>query len=241
MIHIANVEYALLLSILSLSKNPFYAFGSRVKGTQEKYSDLDICYIEPLSSKVLYTIKEMLEDSNLTFRVDIVDFHSASDTFQKLIKDDLVKLPRVVIKQPCSQEEWILYHDIRIKAVFSMTPSVAYEPSHPVFSENNHHHFIFYLDNQPLGILYIEITSTHSAIIRNVTLNTKDKTSLYGAALIHLVHRWLQELKIHHVNLQCQPETNVFFGELGYSEMQFQNKQPGLSQNIEMGRYLHIS
>lgn len=58
----------------TLSKYPyhFYAYGSRVKGTARKYSDLDICYQEKIPSYVLVEIEKDLEESDLPFIVELV-------------------------------------------------------------------------------------------------------------------------------------------------------------------------
>jgi predicted nucleotidyltransferase len=65
------------LSILQqiLSKYPyhFYAYGSRVKGKAGKFSDLDLCYQENIPRKVIYQIKDELEESDLPFFVELVN------------------------------------------------------------------------------------------------------------------------------------------------------------------------
>ncbi|CAG8478889.1 5436_t:CDS:10 [Cetraspora pellucida] len=50
----------------------FYAYGSRVKGTARKFSDLDLCYQEEMPWNVYGRVKEDLEESNLPFKVDLV-------------------------------------------------------------------------------------------------------------------------------------------------------------------------
>jgi predicted nucleotidyltransferase len=75
---------------------PVWAFGSRVKWTAKTYSDLDLAIIAPqtLSLTKMATIKEAFEESNLSIRVDIVDWATTSDTFRKIIEQD-----KVVIQQ----------------------------------------------------------------------------------------------------------------------------------------------
>ncbi|CAG8470055.1 6207_t:CDS:10 [Cetraspora pellucida] len=50
----------------------FYAYGSRVKGTARKFSDLDLCYQEEMPWNVYGRVKEDFEESNLPFKVDLV-------------------------------------------------------------------------------------------------------------------------------------------------------------------------
>jgi predicted nucleotidyltransferase len=58
-----------------LSKHPyrFYAYGSRVKGTARKFSDLDLCFQEEIPREIIYQIKDELEESDLPFFVELVD------------------------------------------------------------------------------------------------------------------------------------------------------------------------
>lgn len=77
-----------------LQKHPyiFYAYGSRVKGTQHKFSDLDLCYKDKIPGHIAATIKGEFEDSDLPFTVDLVYWEHFDNDFKKLIVKDLVKL-----------------------------------------------------------------------------------------------------------------------------------------------------
>jgi len=69
-----------------------WAFGSRARRTAKPYSDLDLALItrEPLSLAQWAAITDAFELSDLPVRVDIVDWAGASETFRKLIKQDMV-------------------------------------------------------------------------------------------------------------------------------------------------------
>lgn len=58
-----------------LGKYPyrFYAYGSRVKGTARKYSDLDLCYQEEVPLSVISQLREEFTESNLPFEVELVN------------------------------------------------------------------------------------------------------------------------------------------------------------------------
>jgi len=73
MIKIEAKDFQLLKQILSKYPYHFYAYGSRVKGTARKFSDLDLCYQEDIPSEVIYQIKGELEESNLPFFVELVN------------------------------------------------------------------------------------------------------------------------------------------------------------------------
>jgi predicted nucleotidyltransferase len=66
---------------------PVWAFGSRVQGTAKAYSDLDLAIItqQPLSLTKTAALKEAFDESNLSIRVDIVDWATTSETFRQII------------------------------------------------------------------------------------------------------------------------------------------------------------
>ena len=82
----------LLLGILSKYPYRFYVYGSRVKGCSRRYSDIDICYFEDIPSLELHEIKESLDESNLTIKVDLVAVAELSKEFFKAIEKDLVEI-----------------------------------------------------------------------------------------------------------------------------------------------------
>ena len=63
------------------------AFGSRVDGKPKDYSDLDLALAGPAKLDVakLASLKEAFEDSDLPFRVDVLDWNSISEEFRKVI------------------------------------------------------------------------------------------------------------------------------------------------------------
>ncbi len=63
------------------------AFGSRVQNRAKHYSDLDIAVVgcERIHRSRFYRLKEAFEDSVLPFRVDVLDWHTISESFRKVI------------------------------------------------------------------------------------------------------------------------------------------------------------
>jgi predicted nucleotidyltransferase len=64
------------------------AFGSRVHGRcLKKFSDIDLAIIAdtPIDSGRLSELKEAFSESDLPYRVDVVDYASASQTFRDII------------------------------------------------------------------------------------------------------------------------------------------------------------
>jgi uncharacterized protein len=64
------------------------AFGSRVTGTTKKYSDLDLAVVGPrrLDPDTLRLLKEAFEESDLPFRVDVIDWDATAESFRKVIE-----------------------------------------------------------------------------------------------------------------------------------------------------------
>lgn len=76
-----------------------WAFGSRVNGRAKKYSDLDIAVLsdKPLSLYDYATLKEAFDESDLPYRVDIVDWAAATETFQAIIQKNKITIqPKVL-------------------------------------------------------------------------------------------------------------------------------------------------
>jgi uncharacterized protein len=71
-LQINKTDYYILQSILSKYPYQFYAYGSRAKGTAKKYSDLDLCYQENIPSYKVVKLEEELENSDLSFMVELV-------------------------------------------------------------------------------------------------------------------------------------------------------------------------
>lgn len=75
-----------------------WAFGSRVKGAAKKYSDLDLAVIteQPLSMALMAELRQALDESDLTIKVDVVDWAQTSATFRKIIEEN-----KMVVQKRC--------------------------------------------------------------------------------------------------------------------------------------------
>ena len=73
-----------------LPKATVWAFGSRVTGKAKPYSDLDLAIIstQALPLSVMAELQEAFAESDLTIRVDLVDWATASDTFKSIIQQN---------------------------------------------------------------------------------------------------------------------------------------------------------
>jgi len=65
------------------------AFGSRITANAAKYSDLDlaICSDQIIDRSLIWKLEEAFSDSNLPFRVDVLDWQNISDQFRDKINE----------------------------------------------------------------------------------------------------------------------------------------------------------
>ena len=71
-----------------------WAFGSRAKWTAKPYSDLDLAVIsrQPLPIATMADLRQSFDDSDLTIKVDFVDWATTSAPFRKIIEESKVVL-----------------------------------------------------------------------------------------------------------------------------------------------------
>lgn len=73
-----------------------WAFGSRTQGRARSYSDLDLVIMtdEPLPLRVMADLVEDFAESDLPWKVDIVDWASTDAVFRSIIACDRVLVQR---------------------------------------------------------------------------------------------------------------------------------------------------
>lgn len=98
MIHMEPRHLEIMKAILKKYPYTFYAFGSRVKGTQKRLSDLDIGFFDDIPGNILSHIREDFEESNLPFTVDLINLNTCDKKFRSHIESDLVLLQEIAIK-----------------------------------------------------------------------------------------------------------------------------------------------
>ena len=77
-----------------------WVFGSRTRKAK-KTSDLDLCIKGKtlISLKLLAYLRNDFSESNLPYKVDIVDWHSLNDSFKKIVERDKVLLNKIERKE----------------------------------------------------------------------------------------------------------------------------------------------
>jgi predicted nucleotidyltransferase len=90
MINITKHEQEIILDIIKryVPACEVRAFGSRVNGKVKAYSDLDLAVVgdSKLDNNTLFDMKELFQESELTFRIDLLDWHAISPEFRKVIE-----------------------------------------------------------------------------------------------------------------------------------------------------------
>jgi len=70
------------------------AFGSRVHGHHKRYSDLDIALKgdRPIEQRFLGYIQEHCDQSNIPYKIDIMDYQHLSLEFKEIIDRNAIEL-----------------------------------------------------------------------------------------------------------------------------------------------------
>jgi type I restriction enzyme S subunit len=89
MIALSNSELKIINDILQVNvpNCKAKAFGSRVKGEFKENSDLDLAIVGngKLGFSKMGELKLSFEESDLPFRVDVLDYNSISENFRNII------------------------------------------------------------------------------------------------------------------------------------------------------------
>ena len=89
-------QRAIVLAILRqhVPDREVWAFGSRATRTAKRHSDLDLAVIsdQPLGFDVAARLAEAFSESDLPWRVDVVDWAITGDAFRRIIERDKVVL-----------------------------------------------------------------------------------------------------------------------------------------------------
>lgn len=96
MINLTQEQISLVKDIIYryLPNCKISVFGSRATGIAKKFSDLDLVIrsYEAISPIIMFKIKEDLAESDLPFRVDVMDWQSISDEFLNAIQSKLIEI-----------------------------------------------------------------------------------------------------------------------------------------------------
>lgn len=93
-IAVSEADWSIIRNILRAHVPDYtvWAFGSRAIGRAKQYSDLDLAISggKPLGIDLIAQLAEAFGESDLPYKVDIVDWTTASEAFKKVIERDRV-------------------------------------------------------------------------------------------------------------------------------------------------------
>jgi len=99
-IEIEPEHWAIVYDILQkyVPQYEVWAFGSRARGQAKKFSDLDLPIMtdQPLTLDVSAGLGDEFSESDLPWKVDIVDWACTSESFRAIIERDKVVVKRSV-------------------------------------------------------------------------------------------------------------------------------------------------
>lgn len=91
MINLEEKYLNILKSILSrYSSYNFYLFGSRITASIKPFFDIDLLYFDSIPNKEIMELEEALEESNIPYKVDLVEYNKCADEFKKIIGDNYI-------------------------------------------------------------------------------------------------------------------------------------------------------
>ncbi len=89
-IAVSDKEWRIVQDILAsiVPHREVWAFGSRAQFTAKPYSDLDLAVMgqQPLSLAELAELSDVFSNSDLPYKVDVVDWATTSEPFKKIIE-----------------------------------------------------------------------------------------------------------------------------------------------------------
>ncbi|MBF0185918.1 MAG: restriction endonuclease subunit S [Magnetococcales bacterium] len=111
-----------------VSDREVWAFGSRARWTAKQYSDLDLAVLgnEALDLETLAGLEEDFSESDLPFKVDVVDWATTSEAFRGIIEQGRVLVQEKESKSPIPHPtEWPIVRlgDITSKIGSGATPT----------------------------------------------------------------------------------------------------------------------
>jgi len=85
-------EQALRILARCVPDREVRAFGSRVAGTAKVFADLDLAILgdAPLSTATLADLQDAFRESDLPFKVDVIDWATTGNPFRRIVEKQYV-------------------------------------------------------------------------------------------------------------------------------------------------------
>lgn len=95
---LVDSTYSTILKIISqyldINNTQIFVFGSRATGKNRPFSDIDIGIISSrsLDANTQLNIQDELDESDIPYRVDVVDFSKVDNKFKEIALQNIIKL-----------------------------------------------------------------------------------------------------------------------------------------------------
>ena len=165
---------AIVLGILAqhVPEAEVWVFGSRAKWLARDTSDLDLCIraAAPIGFARMGALREAFEESNLPYKVDVVDWANTSESFRKIIERDKVVVQAGKLSE--ASEATVKLREVCVKIGSGATPRGGKESyrggATSLIRSQNIYNEGFHRD----GLVYID--DNQSAELRNVEVKPND-------------------------------------------------------------------
>lgn len=91
-----NILFDLAVNPLKTAGAKVWIFGSRARGDQRPFSDIDLLYsFSPSKSRppgLVFEIGAALEDSRLSYKVDLVDLEHLAESYRPSVEREKIEL-----------------------------------------------------------------------------------------------------------------------------------------------------
>lgn len=90
---LSKEDLSLLIAILQQAGVRGKVFGSRVRGSEKKFSDLDLCLVDEVSFAAYAQLQEAFEESSLPIVVDLSRYEDLNASFKDLVDREGILIP----------------------------------------------------------------------------------------------------------------------------------------------------
>ncbi|MBX9977095.1 MAG: GNAT family N-acetyltransferase [Alphaproteobacteria bacterium] len=137
-----------------------------------------------------------------------------------------------------TKREWDTYHRIRKERIFADFPHIIYDRNHPSLTEDHHHHFLLYNDQDIVCVAHVELLSDQDAALRALATDKIHERKGYGSYMLVLIERWIKHQDRYVIKMHARPNAVSFYRKLGYIHMCFDD-DPSIQENpVDLGKII---
>jgi GrpB-like predicted nucleotidyltransferase (UPF0157 family)/aminoglycoside phosphotransferase (APT) family kinase protein len=110
----------------------------------------------------------------------------------------------------------------------------------PIFTDQNHIHFVLYQGSEITGYAHIQIWPNKKAAIRMIVIEETKRNHHFGTEFLGLSERWLESQGYLSIHINSTPTAITFFMKNRYTEMPFNDPVEFVENNdkVALGKIL---